>query len=383
MRTKHLMAYLAFGLCVVLSFSAFAAETIRFGVCLSLTGSMRESGNAHLAGVLIRLAEYNDSIGPDGKILEVLVRDDESNAERAAAIVEELATKHGVSAIIGPTSSGLAAAMRPNAVKHEVVVISPTATHPDIGKNDDWVLRILFDDAFQGAGLARFMREDLGIRRGAALVNEKSAYGMKVLDAFHEEFAAKGGVMAAEEKYQLDLAGQSEMDFKKYLQNVADSKPEIILLPNYSWEVSAIIRQSLSIPYRAIFCGGDTWLNENVLLESGNNLEGGYFIAGRNIDSEAPEMLHFRKLYDMSNDPDARPNSFLGYDALSMLIGAMANGTSGKEIREGLFALTDFPLASGNISVFRERGVLKAAYIYKIVSTFDGFAAEPVKEVNP
>lgn len=371
-----------FGVCLC-ALPARGGEIFRFGVCLSLTGGMQESGNAYLAGVRMRVDEHNAALGPGGVRLEAVVRDDASDAATAAAIVEELAVGEGVSAIVGPTSSGLVAAMRPNAVKHGVVVISPSATNPDIGKNGDWMFRVLFDDAFQGRVLARFVTERLAATRVGVVANRLSPYGKSFWESFRRTAVENGAVVAAEEWYEWDAKTDDSHDFAANLRMIKTARPDVTLLPNYSWEVAEIVRQSLVEDVKTVFCGGDTWQNENVMLESGYNLENGYFVAGRNIDFDAPEMRHYVRLYDMSNDLHVRANSFQAYDAVSLLIEAMKNGRDGAAIRDGLYAIRDFPLASGPITIDRVKGTIKPGCVYRVEMIDEVFAPVFVEEVLP
>lgn len=362
---------------------AKAGEAVRFGVCLSLSGSMSESGNAYYAGVKIRMDEHNAQAGPNDFLLEAVVRDDASDAQTAAAIVDELAAVEKVRAIVGPTSSALTAAMRPNAARHQVIVVSPSATRPDIGKNEDWVFTVLFDDSFQGAVLGKYVAGRLGAKRLAVVANRASAYGKLFWDSFRDAAMDNGAVIVAEEWYDWDVKRDPDHDFSTNLANIKLAEPDMTLLPNYSWEVAAIIRQSLAADLETVFCGGDTWLNDTVMLESGYHLEGGYFVASRDINSAAPEMRHYARLYDNSNEAYARSNSYQGYDALSLVIEALKNAKDGESLREGLFRIKDYPLATGPTTIDRVKGTVKPGCIYRMEMIDDVFTPVFIDEVLP
>jgi ABC-type branched-chain amino acid transport systems, periplasmic component len=357
--------------------------TVRFGVSISLSGTMSESGNAYLAGIKMRLEEFNKNANKNGMRLDMVVLDDKSNKEKAVENYVELVDKHNVRAVLGPTASTFAHAMRPYAAERKVPTISPSATAPDISMNNDWVFRILFDDSFQGRALARYMAGKLGFKRAAVIVNKDVTYGKTVSEAFQEEFKKAGGTLVAEEWFEWNYADEKEHDFSANLRKIKAAKPQVVLLPGYSWEVAAILRQALTEDVDTVFCGGDTWQNEFVMLESGNKILGSYFIAGRNIDSSAPEMRNFATLYNMSNDTEARQNSFLGYDALSLLIEALKAGDDGESIRDGLYAIRNFRLASGKITIDRENGTLKSGYLYRVGMENDIFVPELVEEIAP
>ena len=376
---------LAAALVLAFSQSPAAGEpaSVRIGVCLSLTGEFGPSGRKALAGVKLRLEDFNNRAEENGYTLELVVRDDRSNPETAAANVADLAENEKVPAIIGPLSTNLMLGMLEPARRHRVVLVSPSVTSPQIGRNGDWAFRLLFDDEFQGVALARFLRDKLGIERVASIVNRRLAYAVSVEQAFKTEFENKGGTMMAEEFYEWVADMNSAVDFHPILQRIAGLDPQMVLLPNNSADVVEIVSQSLGFDMQGKFFGGDTWLHEHILMSAGNNIEGALYVSGIDYKSQSPEMRRFMALYDESHDPAAQPSSVLGFDCLSLIIEAMENGHDAESIKEGLYGIRDFPLATGRITIDRERGSEKSAYIHKIVRTESGFAAVVADVVEP
>lgn len=233
-------------------------KTVRFGVSLSLSGTMSESGNAYLAGIKMRFDEFNTNAAKTGLKLDMVVLDDQSKKEKAVENYVALVDKHNARAVLGPTASTFAHAMRPYAAERKVPIISPSATAPDISRNDDWVFRILFDDSFQGHALARYMADKLKFKRAAVIVNKNVTYSKTVYEAFQEEFKKAGGTMVAEEWFEWNYSDDKEHDFSDNLRKVKAEKPQVVLLPGYSWEVAAILRQALTEDVDTVFCGGDT-----------------------------------------------------------------------------------------------------------------------------
>lgn len=364
---------------------AHAGQTrsFRIGVCLSLTGEFSASGKKALAGVKMRVEEHNSTVGPDGARIYLVVRDDRSDAATAAGIVEELATKDRLAVIIGPLSTNLMRGMRDAAHRLKVVLVSPSVTSPQIGRDRDWAFRLLFDDGFQGVALARYLYRDLGVKRVASLVNRHLAYANSVNQAFKKEFEALGGSMVREEFYEWVADEDDEMDFAPALDRLAGADPQMVLLPNNSTDIAAIVRQAFDSKLSVPFCGGDTWLHETILESAGNKVKDAVFVSGIDYESGTPEMKHFLDLYDHSYDPDAQPASVLGYDCVSLVLEALKKGGDAESIRDALYAIRDFPLATGVITIHPERGSEKSAYIRRIVEKDNAFVSETVAVVKP
>ncbi len=368
--------------------AAAAAEppTIRFGVCLSLTGAYATSGKKNLAGIKMRLEHHNANLIPsDPKAfrLEMVLRDDKSSPDAAAAITRELAEKVGVPAIIGPLSTNQMLAMRDIARECQVPLISPSVTNPKIGRDRDWAFRLLFDDKFQGVALARYLVNQERVKTAAALISDVLFYSSSVFDAFKDEFEKLGGEVIAEEHYKWVADEDKPFDFQTHLTRIAAVKPDIVLLPVNSADVAAIVSRSTQMDLGLRFCGGDTWQHENILLSGGNDLEGACFVSAIDFNRDSADMHLFLQLFDHSNDPDAQLMSVLGYDALSLLIEALGTSRTGPEIHDRLYQLRDFPLATGFITIDPERGSEKSAYIQKVTMERGDFRARIVAEVEP
>lgn len=358
--------------------------TVKIGVILSLSGELRKAGRVALAGVRLRLNDYNACRDPGQPALELVVHDDESNPGKAVQGVLRLAADAGVPAIIGPLSTNIMLAMRDSVNATGVVAISPSVTSPRIGRNRDLCCRLLFDDEFQGVVLARFLAQRQKMLNAAAILNQRYAYAASVFATFKAEFERLGGRIVAEERYEWPSPdSDEEYDFTDIIQAVGRSNPDVVLLPDHSGEVAAAIRCSTRLRAGLRFCGGDTWQHEEVMLSSGHDLENAFFVSGADFESGTPEMRKYIELFDLSNDPDAQLMSVLGYDALSLLIEAMKNGHDSVSIRDSLYSIRNFRLATGTITVDPEGGSEKTAYIHRINMYRGAFRSRVIDEIEP
>lgn len=100
---------LAFLLCFFLVTFSFAADIIKFGAALSLTGKLAKEGNLVKNGYELWKETVNKrgGIKIDNKYYKVDIKyyDDESDPNRAAKLVEKLITEDGIKLILGPYGS--------------------------------------------------------------------------------------------------------------------------------------------------------------------------------------------------------------------------------------------------------------------------------------
>lgn len=356
---------------------------LRIGVCLAVSGDFWEHGRIELAGINIRVKELNAMGGLDGRAVELVVKDNASTPQGAADAIEELAGD-GVQIVIGPALSGFIPAMREMAQKHDMIIISPTATLPGLGKRGERVFSIMYGDDFQGAALAAFIGKRLAIRDAAVIMNSESAYSRSIAAAFINAYSRLGGRIVATEIYNVPAARAYDHDFGDILGRVKAANPGIVLLPNYHDEVASIISQATRMDFQTRFCGGDSWDNTAIFVASGKSIDGAYFIAIFDPDTVNPQMDRFLQLLDESHDTEAAISSVTGYDAVSIAVEAARGASTTDQMIANLHALRDFPLATGTITIDPDRGTLKTVYICQIVDTGGNtYARRIVAHVDP
>ncbi len=93
--------------------SAAAAEPIRFGWLVALTGANSAPGIGYNRGVTWAAEQINASGGIKGRKIEVITRDTQGDPTKAVNAAVELASRDKVNAVFGPTNSGEALATTP------------------------------------------------------------------------------------------------------------------------------------------------------------------------------------------------------------------------------------------------------------------------------
>ncbi len=106
---------------VVSTFQAFAAEPVKIGVLAPLTGIYSIVGDRGVKGVELAAAEINAAGGINGRPVEIIVRDDETNPEVAIRQARRLILQDKVAGIIGPLHGGAAIAVSNETKRHQVV----------------------------------------------------------------------------------------------------------------------------------------------------------------------------------------------------------------------------------------------------------------------
>ena len=104
-----------------------AAEPIRLGAVLSVTGPASFLGEPEKNTILMEVEKINAAGGVLGRPVEVIILDDETDVNKAVLAVDRLIKKEHVAAILGPTTSGNSLAVMGKAAAAKVPLISCSA----------------------------------------------------------------------------------------------------------------------------------------------------------------------------------------------------------------------------------------------------------------
>jgi branched-chain amino acid transport system substrate-binding protein len=105
-----------------------STEPIRVGSTLSLTGPLASTAAIHKVVGEIFVEQLNAEGGLLGRPVEWVVLDDESTADKAAALYERLITEENVDLIIGPYGSGNITAAMQVAERYSMIFIHHTGS---------------------------------------------------------------------------------------------------------------------------------------------------------------------------------------------------------------------------------------------------------------
>src|SRR5271170_5552407 len=107
--------------------AANAADAIKIGFPIPLSGPTAVYGEPILKGAEMAVAEINAKGGVLGRQLELLPRDSKANADEAVRLARELIIKDNVDFLVGTLTSAEAPAVSTVAKENKIVFIAPTA----------------------------------------------------------------------------------------------------------------------------------------------------------------------------------------------------------------------------------------------------------------
>ncbi len=159
--------------------AAPAAQTIRLGLILPLTGGSADMGNSARVGAQVAVEEINAAGGFLGRKLELVVRDDQANNDMGLAHAEELVLKEKVTATIGFCNTGVAMKALDVFQNNQHLLIVPCATGTAITAKFPAAESFIFRTSARDQLQSRFLVDDI-VKRGlkkVALLVDSTGYG--------------------------------------------------------------------------------------------------------------------------------------------------------------------------------------------------------------
>jgi branched-chain amino acid transport system substrate-binding protein len=280
----------------------------------------------------LAVEEINARGGVAGRPIQLVERNDFANSDSAVFVATDLYNA-GVAAVVGHLYSGqtLAAAPVYNGGEDPVVAISPSSSSPDVSGAGHFTFRLCPSDLAHGAALARWIRNRLGLERGAVLYLNDD-YGRGVRETFVEEFTRLGGELLSIDPYLGDAP-----DVGLYLDRLAKSgRAQFLVVAGNRSEAEEILRQARSRKLTMPVLGAD---GLEGIEEAGTLAEGVYVSQAYLPSIDRPANHRFVEAYRRKYPDAGLPNqpAAATYDAIYLLRDVVARaGTRRAAIRDAL-----------------------------------------------
>jgi len=337
-------------------------RTVQFGAVLPLTGEAQIYGQPIQRGIELAFDEIVAGDEDEGTIT-LSVLDSASDPEKAAALTAQL-YEDGALAVIGGVTTAEALTMVPVADRAERVLLSPSASSPELTGISKYFYRVFISDAREGATMATFATQKRKVGSVVILAKSDNPYAMGNQQVFQSEFERQGGQV-------LDLIEfPSGSDLEGLVQRVLTLDPEAVYLAAYAADTAALIRQVDAEGYKGDIYTTSAFSTPDIIAEAGQAANEVFLTqAVFQADSEDPEVQFFVERFRERFDSAADLYAAHGYDAMKTLAAALERGQSGgapSEFWASIRSLRDFSGVTGPIQ-FDERGdVQKFPRVYVV-----------------
>ncbi|RZL89509.1 MAG: ABC transporter substrate-binding protein [Variovorax sp.] len=295
-------------------------EPIRIGILIPLTGATSQFGSTMSRAAQIAADEINAAGGVNGRRVEVVIEDDQSNPEAAVRAARKLIDVDRVVAIGGSYASSVTSAIAPLCWDSKTVLA--TASGADsITKlpHQGYVFRTSPTVTLQGTRVG-----DLGVELGCKkmfFLGPQTPFAQSYIDIISGIFTRAGGAGAGLIYEDKKSSYRSEVD------QALRTKPDVIVLGGYVPDTSVVLKDLYRAGYDGTRIGFSFGINQKLVeavpAEVG---EGAYSL----VPSAAVTAGAYKRLIAKMKSDALDSYSCQVYDHVNLVALALASAPSGE-----------------------------------------------------
>jgi branched-chain amino acid transport system substrate-binding protein len=321
-------------------------EPIKIGVVLSESGANEPLGKPEANAIDLFVKRINEAGGIDGHEVEVIIKDDQSDANKAQQAVVELLQQEDVVAVIGSSGTGTTIAMKQETAKAEVPQVCMAAGANIMEGGNTWIFRTPPTATEAGKKVLGYIADTLKVKKTALLydTNPFGTDGKNVVEAEAPDFGLE---VVVSEGYQTD---ESEEGMDTHLTNIMTYDPEVVVVwgtnPGPAKIAKRMRDKGIDLPY----VGSHGIANQAFIELAGEAANGVVFPAGKMLIYEQvlePGTEEYDFIKDFSDayfeEYGEQINTFAGHgwDAILIITEALKRagvGATPAELRDEIEA---------------------------------------------
>lgn len=319
--------------CTVLVTACSPAPPLRLGFIGGLTDRNADNGLEGQNAVILAVEEFNRDGGLNGRMVELVARDDAQDKATAARAASEL-VQAGVEAVIGPFTSSMAEAVVPVTGAAGVFQVSPTITSMTFYGKDDNLFRINRTTRDNAHDYAAVLVKRGHQRMAVAYDTRNRNFTESWLKEFRSALAALGSGLAVEVPYE----SSPDADFAAVVAKMVETRPDGLFFIAGGLDVARLAQQARrQAPVLPI--GASEWAATERLLELGGEVVQGLMIV-QNYDheDESPRFKAFSDAYFKRFQRKPGYSSVSAYDAATVVLTALRRRQPGQTLKASALA---------------------------------------------
>jgi branched-chain amino acid transport system substrate-binding protein len=349
MKITHILTAVTSAALFALGASAQAADSIKIGTFLAVTGPAAFLGDPELKTLQLYVDAINQQGGLLGKPVELIHYDTGGNAKEAVNFFKRLVKKDQVDVIVGGSSSGESLAVMPLAEEEQIPFVSMAGAVKIIEPVQKWTFKTPHTDRMAAAKIYTDMK-----RRGLtkiALISGDGGFDKSGREESLKLAPEYGITIVADESY-----GNKDTDMTAQLTKIRDSGAQAIL--NFGFGTGpAIVTKNLrqlgiDLPlYQSHGVASKKYIELAGAAAEGVRLPAAALLVPEKLadtDPQKPVLLAYQQKYQAAHG-DVSTFGGHAYDALFIVVEAIKRaGTTDKaKVRDEIEKTQGFPGTAG------------------------------------
>lgn len=335
--------------------SVQAADTFKIGFNAPLTGFAASDGKSASEGAKLAVEQINSAGGINGKMLELVIYDDQAKPAQAIPIANKLIGQDKVVIGVSGSYSGSTRSAASVFQEAEIPYISAYAIHPDITRAGDYVFRTSFLGDIQGRGGAKLVGDILG-KKKVVIITLQNDFGKSLAAGFKEKAADFGIKIINEYEYSI-----KDRQFGSIVAKVKADNPDAIYASGYYFTAGPLVSQLRAAGVTVPIIGQEGYDSQKFIEIAGPASEGVIITTSLDRDSDVPETKNFISAFEKKAGFKADMVAASAHTAIMVAADALkrAGSTDPKALRDAI-ASTNLKASTGTISFNALGEVMKA-----------------------
>jgi len=335
---------------IALGFSLLGLTSCRkapiLGILLPTSGKAATYGQSMSDAMHLALAEARqDGSVPAG--FKAVWADSASDPQTGVAAFKKLVDESGARMVIGGCTSDVAEALLPVMKKKRIIVLSPSASAPDLTKKSKLFYRLFPSDELEGVRAGTFLYQGQG-KRNVLIFSAGDQHARGIEPEFRHQFEQNLGGTIAGRIVLTDVNWQNDA-----ADVLTSAQPDAAYVIGYATETVEVLRFLRKQRFSKTVCATSA-LYDRAVLDANKGLVEGVFFPLPSFDPQSDKAgVHsFVKAYRdrFGSDPDIFAAH--AYDAMNVALFVLKTSKylETEEILKTMqFGVTDFPGITGMI----------------------------------
>ena len=219
---------------------------IKIGFPVPLTGAFGAEAQDQVRAAEIAVKEFNDAGGFNGRMAELLVRDDKLNPGEAATRTLELIEKDKVNFVVGSLSAAVQLSVN-NVTKERKILFNSISQSDAINEAKDWspyTFHEALNPHITAGAVGRYAFAKYGKR--VVFLTADYAYGHEMVRGFQTAGKAMGIETLADIRHPIGAS-----DYSAFLPRIQALKPDVLCLCNFGRDLVNSVKQATDFGLKA------------------------------------------------------------------------------------------------------------------------------------
>ena len=342
--------------------SCSTKQPIKIGFAGNLTGDLAFAGTSARNGMVLAVEEVNEKGGINGRLIELVIKDDKGDPETALRVDQELINEN-VTAIIGPITSTVSLAIASFITEKKIVTLSPTSSTPRLYGIDDYFFNCGTSLTYSSVELARLTAEYAAAKKVAVLYSRiNQGYTNTYTESYTTALKEQDIATVAVNSFLKD----DEHSYIEPVKKTIAAQPDAVAIVGGALEIAMICQQLYKLDYRVpIFINTHS---DKIIDHGGKSVEGVITTLGFYPDNPDPGFQEFKKKYN--NRFGSEPNfaSEYAYDTTNILIDALGRNSNKDQLKETLLSKNEYYGVSGKLVMNQSGDINRKHTALKIIN---------------